>query len=145
MDEQWTSIRQFTNWWWRSGQPFAVPNDAVKRCEGSHEFVMYRCGRFQVEQVTLFPGYAVPPHSHPNVETYECHLVGGGHAVVGGVRLPEYPSEDHHPKHRRIYIPAGIVHSGWAYVTNVALSFQRWHNDVPPTFITDDWEGPAWL
>lgn len=142
---EWQTLKQFTDWWWRSGQPFRVPGpDYVKATKASHEFLMYREGRFQVQQVVLMPGFPVPKHRHPNVHTIECHIVGGGDAWVDGRHLPMVVSERHHPKYRRVRIPAGAWHSGEAYVVNVALSFQEWINGREPTFITDDWEGPSW-
>ena len=105
---EWESLRHFINWWWRAGSPYKVPEDCVRRHEGSHEFVLYRCNQFQIEQVTLFPGYSVPVHSHPDVDTCESHIVGGGTAYVEGVRVPTNPDPRHEIKYRRLNIPAGV-------------------------------------
>lgn len=140
------TLRQFCNWWWREGRPYAVPEDCVRAHPGSHEFVIYRHGQFQVEQITLFPDYEVVAHCHPNVRTYECHLMGGGVAEleIDGTgqwkTLPYEPDQEHHVMYRRLLIEAGQYHRGVAHVVNVALSFQQWLNEVPPMFITDDWE-----
>ena len=141
----WNSLRHFTNWWWRNGQPYKVPDESVKTCEGSHEWVLFRAGQYQVEQVTLLPNIPVPPHAHPNIDTYETHLTGVGNAWIEDVHLPySMDYESHHPRARRLLIPAGTSHWGMADTVVVALSFQHWHNAISPTFITDDWVGEEW-
>lgn len=141
-------LRQFTRWWWRAGQPYLPPVDNTRRMEGTHEFVLYRHGPFQVEQVTLYPHIEVPPHSHPNVRTYECHVAGGGdawlHTARGWEKVPYKPDPSRHVMHRRLLIEAGQRHKGVAHVVNVVLSFQHWLNEVPPDFLTNDWEGEPW-
>ena len=148
---QVADLRQFTNWWWRAGQPYAPPSRPYRMADSSHSFVLYRCGPFQVEQVTLLPGVWVPEHCHPNVRTYECHIVGGGIAELqhgdGWRKVPYWPDQRHHVKYRRLLIEAGQMHRGVAHVVNVALSFQHWLNGVRPTFIGDDWlqpDGNVW-
>jgi hypothetical protein len=120
--------------------------------KNSTEIVLYRDGEFQVELFTIRAGAVVPPHRHPNVDTYEVFLhVGEGacaraaHKVSNsGVRwLPAIHPED--PKGRSFFIAHGALHMA----TNgnedaLVLSVQHWRNGVPPTFITDDWEGPPW-
>ena len=32
----WSTLRQFTKWWWDAGQPIDPPDDCVKVCIGSH-------------------------------------------------------------------------------------------------------------
>ncbi len=114
-------------------------------CAGSHEWVLFREGQYQVEQVTLLPWFQVPPHSHPNVDTYECHLTGSGQAWIGETHLPYALDYDKHPpRTRRLLIPAGVPHWGMADTVVVALSFQYWYKGVSPTFITDDWVGEKW-
>jgi hypothetical protein len=141
---RWTTLRQFVDWWWRSGTPVEPPDDAFRQHRGSHEFVMFRAGQYQVEQITLYPGHRVPPHAHPDVDTVETHLYGGGMAKVGGVPLPGAVEPRRDPRARRLLIPAGVRHEGMATVVNVAFSFQRWREGTVPTFITDNWVGSRW-
>jgi len=133
------NLRQFTNWWWRNDEPLALPDDCLRLGPCSSQFVMFRDGQFQVEQVALYAGAVVPEHWHPNVDTYECHVTGGGEAYVGDVRIPDLPDFTKEVKFRRLHIAPGVHHRGRAAVDNVALSFQHWLNGVTPTFITDDW------
>ncbi len=144
----WSTLRQFTKWWWLSGQPCQPPEGCVKVCPGSHEFVLFRHGQFQVEQVTLMAGHPVPAHCHPSVRTYDCHLTGVGDADLEtdpGIwqALPRSPKHEHHPMFRMLLIEAGQYHRGEAVEDTVALSFQEWLCDVEPSFITDNWLQPS--
>ena len=139
----WPNLDAFVDWWWATGQPHP-PAVCVTRHAGSHEFIVFRDGQFQVEQVTLFPGYPVPPHCHPDVDSIECHLTGTGSAEVGRFRLPAVPNYRVRHSVRRLRIPAGVFHSGEAHSVTVALSFQLWREGVAPGFITDNWQGPTW-
>jgi quercetin dioxygenase-like cupin family protein len=128
------NLRQFARWWWREGKPLDVPTDPVRKHEGTAHLVLFRRGCLQVEQVVLYPNIPVPRHRHPDVETMEYILSGTGDAFIAGKRVPEIG---------RFLIPAGAVHWGMAHTPTVALSVQRWINNVSPTFITDSWIGEA--
>ncbi len=143
----WVNLRAFTKWWWASGQPIDPPEDCVKVCFGSHEFVMFRHLQYQVEQVTLMAGHPVPAHCHPSVRTYESHLTGSGVAELedeaGSWRaLRREPDRKHHPRFRMLMIEAGQYHRGKADTDTVALSFQQWLYSVEPDFITSNWLQP---
>ena len=140
----WPTLGAFMDWWFVAGRPSRPPSACVTRHAGSHEFIVFREGQFQVEQVTLFPGYPVPPHCHPDVDSIECHLTGDGLAVIGGRGLPLRPNYRVRDSVRRLPIPAGVVHAGEAHSPAVALSFQKWREGVQPGFITDNWQGPDW-
>lgn len=116
------------------------PTDAYREHEGSRQIVLFRRGKFQVEQVILLPGFQVQPHCHPNVETYECHAFGAGKAWVGGRDLTYKPDTEHPIWARKLLIKAGEYHGGMADEPTMAISFQQWFGDADPTFITDDWE-----
>jgi hypothetical protein len=140
----WPNLDAFFDWWWESGCPIAPPPVCVTRHEGSHEFIVFRRDQFQVEQVTLFPGFPVPSHCHADVESIECHLTGHGEAEVGAFRLANIPNYRVRHRVRKLRIPAGVFHSGEAHSVTVALSFQVWRDGVTPSFITDNWQGPTW-
>ena len=147
---QFADLRQFTNWWWRNGQPMRPPEDPVRIAKATHGLVLFRAGQFQVEQITLFPDFEVPVHAHPNVRTYECHIVGTGDAWLWDHatgyqsngrwrKIPYATKKDRSPRVKRLLIEAGQAHKGVADTVNVALSFQHWLNGVEPSFIADDW------
>lgn len=153
---EWASLKDFTDWWWSENpyssfvsRPLAPPPDAVKMCEASCEFVIFRRGQYQVEQIILMPGRYVPPHNHPNVDTFEIHLMGSGTAELklrndSWFRCKQDADLSKLADKRRLHIKPGQMHRGVAATVNVALSFQRWLNGVRPTFITDDWVGEPW-
>ncbi len=137
-----SELKAFARRYMRGEVALRVPADAVRMLVNSTEVVLYRDGQFQVELITLRKGCIVPPHTHPNIDTYEVVLSGGAAAVASVGR--------HRHTSRQVVaivpIPQGVVHSaapGPDFDTAI-LSIQYWHNGVPPTFITDDWEGDAW-
>ena len=148
---QFADLHQFTNWWWRNGQPYCLPEDPIRISRATQSLVILRAGQFQVEQVTLFPDFEVPIHCHPNVRTYECHIVGTGDAWLSVVepymshhtwhKIPYATKKDRSPKYKRLLIEAGQAHKGTAHTVNIVLSFQHWLNGVAPSFIADDWQG----
>lgn len=146
MTQEWNSLSHFTKWWWREGQPFQIPDNPHKDIDVDgyipmfRETVLFREGRFQVEQIILFPNVDVPSHRHPNLDTYECHVAGAGEAWIEGVKLPYTNDYTRHPRLRRFLIRSDQMHWGVAHTMNIVISFQQWFNDVPPTFITDDWD-----
>jgi len=115
--------------------------------------VLCRHGQYQVE---LFagpgPGF-FPPHRHPNVDSIEVMLGGDvgfrvgertvfseaqlastasdGASLVTGQRIRVRPTDQH---------GASVGEAGGAF-----LSIQRWLNDVEPTSVGLDWDGPAHL
>ena len=148
---QFADLHQFTNWWWRAGQPMRPPEDPFRMAPATQGLVLFRYAQFQVEQITLLAGWEVPAHCHPNVRTYECHIVGTGHAWLwdhatgyqshGEWRKIPYATKKNRPtKFKRLLIEAGQAHKGVADTVNVVLSFQHWLNGVAPSFIADDWQ-----
>jgi quercetin dioxygenase-like cupin family protein len=128
-------LRAFARRYMRGEVPQRVPVDAVRMLVNSTEVVLHRDGQFQVELITLRKGCTVPPHVHPNIDTYEIALSGSGTATVGAHT---------HGGKSIVAIKAGVLHSAAIGSTDTAfLSIQQWHG-VAPTFITDDWEGEAW-
>ena len=140
----WLTASELMDWWFATGRPHRVPDNPYTAHRGSHEFILFREGRGQVEMVTLLPDHPVPPHCHPDVDSVECHLTGHGIAEVGGFRLALRPNYRVRDSIRRVPIPAGVIHSGVAQSVTVALSFQLWRDGVAPGFITDNWRGPTW-
>lgn len=135
-------LRSFARKYTRGEVPMRVPTDAVRMLENSTEVVLYREGQFQVELITLRKGCVVPPHSHPNIDTYEVILSGGPDAVASAGR--------HRHTSRQVAaivpIPNGTIHSAapGGLEDTAFLSIQLWLNGVTPSFITDDWVGAPW-
>ena len=134
-------LKAFARQYMRGEVPMKVPADAVRMLVNSTEVVLYRDGQFQVELITLRKGCTVPPHTHPNIDTYEVVLSGDPAAVVsvGKRRHTSRLISTIAP------VPSGVVHGAvmGPDFDMAFLSIQQWHGKAP-TFITDDWEGEAW-
>lgn len=138
-------LKAFTKWYLNQpGLTLKVPErNALKMMENSTEFVLYRDGQIQVEFIFIRGGVAVPPHIHPNVDTYEVPWHGDeAFAHVEGRLYPPNEPGDRTP--RFIPLAFGAMHSAWPGNGLALLSIQAWLNGVPPTFITDDWVGESW-
>lgn len=92
---------------------------------------LYRNGPWQVELFSVQPNGAFPPHRHPNVDSIEVHLSGDLRLTVRG-KLAK----------RITRIRPRDWHGGTSGPGGTFLSVQRWLNDVAPTSVGLDWEGP---
>lgn len=148
MTETWPTLKAFAAWYWgKAGEALRLrmPAEPLRVCAGSFELVLFRAPPYQVELIALFAGHPVPRHRHPNVDSMDAHLTGTGEAWIAGRLMPPAAFAGHPlSTRRRLVIPAGVPHWGHAETTTTVISCQRWKNGVPPTFITDDWDGPAW-
>lgn len=147
----WSTLKEFAGWYWDPTQEDAlsqrirVPHTPIKICDGSFELVLYREGQYQAELISLYANRMVPKHKHPNVASMDVHLAGTGEAVIAGRTMPAATLSGHAlSTARRLTIPSKVLHWGYSDTDVVVISLQKWHNDVQPTFITDDWEGDAW-
>lgn len=140
-------LKDFTKWYFKQpGMVVKVPENSLKMLQNSTEFVIYRDGQIQVELIFIRPGVIVPPQVHPNVDTYEYPMEGvGAHAIVDGKVIP--PQHPDKRKSRFIPLARGVPHSAFPGVgPGLGLvSVQYWHENTPPTFITDDWLGAEWI
>lgn len=143
----WRSLKEFSEWYFLNngdgllGAPLNVPDHPVKISPelGLCEFVLFREKQYQAVLITLFAGKEIPPHSHPNVDSIDVHLTGTGESFIGRWYAPPADMEKG-PLGNRLPIPANVPHWGHATTDVAVISLQKWKNDVPPTFITDDWE-----
>ena len=135
------TLKAFANWYLRqSGQlPLKAPGEnAIRKVSFMTEVVIYRDPPFQVEFVTLIPGQYIPPHHHPNVDSYDISLTGNGEAVVSGrvwtKQIQAQPRVD-----LRIPVLAGAIHYGFTFNGAAFISIQKWKNGVPLSFLSEDW------
>lgn len=138
------ALRAFTRWYMgHAGVLLKIPPDnAFRMLENSTEFVIYRDGQVQVELIFIREGTEVPPHRHPNVETYEIPIHGeGARARVEGKLHSHKAGERRHPV---IPLAFGAVHKATTGNGLALISIQNWRGGVKPTFITDDWVGEVW-
>jgi len=136
-----TSLKAFSNWYLETPGVIplkAPPTDAIRITKFMSEVVIYRDSPFQVEFVTLFPGEYIPPHHHPNVDSYDINLTGEGEAVVSGrvwtKKVQSQPRVD-----LRIPVLARAIHYGFTFNGSAFLSLQKWKEGVPLSFLSEDW------
>ena len=70
-------LTTFLEWWIDAGQRINTPLDrSIHFVENLTSTCIYRHEPFQVEFVTVKPNTYIPPHTHPNVDSYEVALRG---------------------------------------------------------------------
>ena len=123
-------------------------DNAIHFVEGLHTTVLWREGRFQVEMVTCAPGTKIPPHSHPNVDSFEVNLNGGVDFFIDGRRtIPLSVLNRRNGDHCQWYglavrVLPGVQH--WAEFGpngGTFLSVQHWPEGIPMTAVGFDWDG----
>ncbi len=138
----WT-LRRWADWYLEDGETLRVDppdEDALRVTYRSSEMILYREPPFQAVLVMLFPGHHIPPHHHPNVDSYDISLSGSGNAIVAG-RSWTKSSNYKRGLTMRIPVLAGVVHSGYTESGAAFLSLQKWKNGVAPSFLCEDWQG----
>lgn len=110
--------------------------------------VMFRQGQFQAQLFICTPYSKVPPHAHPNVDSFEMHLGGDLYFYVDGqATLPIDHLHDRRGAASRWWGRGVRVKRGQTHHLDVGqnggafMSIQHWLNDVKPTSVDFDWEG----
>lgn len=136
-------LKEFFRWYFsHAGLLTKFPQNPLKMLKNSTELILYRDGQNQVELITLREGAVIPPHRHPNIDTYEVPTCGRGSvATVDGRTTDTEKALRTHI----VPLPRNVLHSATIGAEDAAfISVQRWKDGVTPTFITDDWVGPQW-
>jgi hypothetical protein len=113
--------------------------------------VIYRCGNFQVERVTMAPNHQVPAHRHPNIDAYEFHIQGDLVFLVAesAERVNKFLDRVRAIKESRLRgkkfrVKPTDWHGAKSGEAGCAFySVQKWTGAVPVTAAGVDWEGPA--
>ena len=142
-----TTLKAFSEWYLGTvgTLPLKAPAvDAIRVTTFMSEVIIYRDPPFQVDFVTLFPGQFIPPHYHPNVDSYDVNLTGNGEAIVSGrvwtKRIQAQPRVN-----LRIPVLAGAIHYGFTSEGSAFISMQKWKEGVPLSFLSEDWiDAPDW-
>lgn len=122
------------------------PHDAVRFVDGITTVVLYREGRFQAELVAIAPHAYIPPHAHPDVESYEVALAGELEFFVDGLQsgFIRTPRADGLSRDLGKYVPvrSDAPHGGRAGAKGATfLSVQMWREGVEVTGVLINWEG----
>lgn len=131
--------------------PIQIPADrAIDTVEGLHGIVLYREGRFQVQMLICAPNVKIPPHTHPNVDSYEVSLDGGIDFIIDGRRTIPLKVLDRRAgdasawRGFAVRVRPGVLH--WANVGSQGgafLSIQYWPHGLEMTSVGHDWDGAA--
>lgn len=129
--------------------PFRPPCDrAVDAVEGLHGIVMWREGRFQAQCLICAPNTIIPPHAHPNVDSYEVHIDGGVDFFVGERRviplrvLGRRQGDSSAWYGWAVRVRPGVVHRAEVGPHGGAfLSIQHWPEGIPMSSVGHDWAG----
>ena len=82
-------LTDFLQWYLDAGQRIFTPlNKSIHFVDGLTSLCIYRHEPYQVELVTVKPGTYIPPHTHPNVDSYEVALRGIEFYSGGKTTLP---------------------------------------------------------
>lgn len=137
-------LTEFLQWYTQAAPPISVPRGAapVTFVEGVTGTVLYRLGNFQVQLFTVTPGAVIPPHHHPNVDSYEMSLWGVTfYLLENGERLQIHPNIMRQGGQVIRVLPEtdhGAEASRWG---GCFLSIQQWLNGVKPSSVGNDWAG----
>lgn len=143
-------LTTFLKWYLDGGLQIFTPLDnSIHFVEGLTSTCIYRHGQYQVEFVTVKPDTYIPPHTHPNVDSYEVALKGIEFHSNGGVTLPMWfanqPSPDSNlsaAHYLFVRVLPDDEHSAKAGPQGGCfLSVQHWLNGVKPSAVGMDWKG----
>jgi len=82
-------LTTFLEWYLDAGQRINTPlENSIHFVENLTSLCIYRHEPWQVELVTVKPNTYIPPHTHPNVDSYEVALRGIEFYSNGKTTLP---------------------------------------------------------
>ena len=143
-------LTTFLEWWVDAGQRINTPLDrSIHFVENLTSTCIYRHEPFQVEFVTVKPNTYIPPHTHPNVDSYEVALRGIEFYSDGKTVLPMWFANQKDPNSNLSIAHYNVVrvlpsseHSAKAGPEGGCfLSVQQWLNGVEPSAVGMDWKG----
>ena len=143
-------LTTFLEWWIDAGQRINTPLErSIHFVENLTSTCIYRHEPFQVEFVTVRPDTYIPPHTHPNVDSYEVALRGIEFYSDGKTVLPMWFANKKAPDCNLSIAHYNVVrvlpeseHSAKAGPEGGCfLSVQQWLNGVEPSAVGMDWKG----
>tara|TARA_R100000458_G_scaffold54715_1_gene58062 strand:+ start:58 stop:603 length:546 start_codon:yes stop_codon:yes gene_type:complete len=144
------NLTTFLEWYIDAGERINTPlNRSIHFVENLTSLCIYRHEPFQVELVTVKPNTYIPPHTHPNVDSYEVALRGIEFYSDGKTVLPMWFANQKDPNSNLSIAHYNVVrvlpsseHSAKAGPEGGCfLSVQQWLNGVEPSAVGMDWKG----
>ncbi len=144
-------LSRFATWYLSQSPnlPVKPPMDkALHIVEGLHAVVLWRQERFQVELISCSSGIVIPPHSHPNVDSYEVNLNGAVDFFIGDRRtIPLSVLNRQEGIHCAWYglavrVRPGVIHrADFGAEGGVFMSIQHWPEGLEMASVGCDWDG----
>ena len=152
-------LDKFVNWYLASGSPrsFNVPAQApIMDIDGILGLTLFRFNEYQVQLFIAGPSVVVPPHSHPDIDSYEMAIFGVQLELNNIVKIPmarcmnakptqtpwEIPTAIDYGK--RLRVRPGVLHGGLSSPLGGSfLSLQKWLNGGKPSSVAANWVGPT--
>ena len=144
-------LTDFLKWYLDTPMKIYTPLDnSIHFVENLTSTCIYRHEQFQVEFVTVKPDTYIPPHTHPNVDSYEVALRGMEFYSDGKTTLPMWFADQLDPvgkslssaHHMKVRIQPSTEHSAKSGPEGGCfLSVQKWLNGVAPSAVGMDWKG----
>lgn len=132
-------LELFLGWWAESRNLEPPKTGAIEFAEGVTAITLYREDNFQVQMIIVPPNHVIPPHTHPDVDSFEVFFTGDITFYING-KIPEESPELGAP----IRVRPDDVHSGeFGPAGGAFLSIQRWLNGIAPTSVGYNWMEPA--
>lgn len=144
-------LSRFAAWYlsMKPNLPLKPPMDnSLHFVDGLHALVLWREGRFQVELITVSPGVNIPPHAHPNVDSFEVNLNGGvnffieNQRTMSGALLSRRQGDYAAFYGQPMRVRPGVLH--WAEFSptgGVFMSIQHWPEGINMESVGCDWNG----
>lgn len=121
--------------WWLAVRPMNSPNDGTTFVADTHGVVLFRQEPYQVEMFLVKPDSEIPPHIHPNVDSFEVYISGDITFMCNGEYFDQNIIGD------TIRVLPNSWHGGtFGKSGGCFLSIQKWMNGVKPKFVGDDWQ-----
>jgi len=96
--------------------------------------VLYRDGQYQVQLFIVKPNSEIPPHIHPNVDSYEVYLSGDINFMCNDKWFNQNKFGSY------IRVKENSYHGGkFGERGGCFLSVQKWLNGVEPTSVGENW------
>lgn len=126
------------------------PADALMRVGTNSGIVLFRDGQYQVQLFICDPNTEIPDHGHPNVSAYAMYLSGDVYFRRNGVTTitPEMIAAAE-AEGKTLLGLIGRLDPGDTHGATIGprggafLGIEEWLNDVAPTSVHLDWNGPA--
>ena len=143
-------LTNFLLWWKDAGERINTPLErSIHFVENLTSTCIYRHEQFQVEFVTVKPDTYIPPHTHPNVDSYEVALRGIEFYSDGKTVLPMWFANQKATDcnlsmahYNVVRVLPSSEHSAKAGPEGGCfLSVQQWLNGVEPSAVGMDWKG----